>query len=298
MGVNRGWGPFFLRLFLNLVREVGDIISNGSTPPPPTILELYPYSLKWGPSFSPSFLSCQRGWWYTMGTPTLCLENWPKNVEVAKKKCRSHQLFSDLGDFRGWRRTDEKQLCVPPPPPPPHGLLRIDAHACKCVILPSSFSEYNEKHDMNKWRVCSQKPISPFLSIFKYGHHRIIQKIIFKMIPRSLHIKDYFWSYDQKYQKCSYYFLYISAASIANISIWQKWTYRFLRTNSSSRDWKQISMPTKITKYIFIYNNKSVVMTYNNNNIYIFYSALSVCVYFRTIIKYNIYINRCNMTIS
>ena len=24
----------------------------------------------------------------------------------------------------------------------------------------------------------------------KYGHHRIIQKIIFKMIPRSLHIKD------------------------------------------------------------------------------------------------------------
>ena len=29
------------------------------------------------------------------------------------------------------------------------------------------------------------------------------------MIPRSLHIKDYFWSYDQKYQKFSYYFLYI-----------------------------------------------------------------------------------------
>ena len=53
------------------------------------------------------------------------------------------------------------------------------------------------------------------------------------MIPRSLHIKDYFWSYDQKYQKFSYYFLYISAASIANISIWRKWTYRFLRTNSS-----------------------------------------------------------------
>ena len=83
------------------------------------------------------------------------------------------------------------------------------------------------------FEVCSQKPISPFLSIFKYGHHRIIQKIIFKMIPRSLHIKNNFWSYDQKYQKFSYYFLYISAASIANISIWQKWTYRFLRTNSS-----------------------------------------------------------------
>ena len=58
------------------------------------------------------------------------------------------------------------------------------------------------------WRVCPQKPISPFLQIFKYGHHRIIQKIIFKMIPRSLHIKNYFWSYDQKYQKFSYYFLY------------------------------------------------------------------------------------------
>ena len=71
------------------------------------------------------------------------------------------------------------------------------------------------------WRVCSQNPISPFLSILKYGHHRIIQKIIFKIIPRSLHIKDYFWSYDQKYQKFSYYFLYISAASIANISIWR-----------------------------------------------------------------------------
>ena len=83
------------------------------------------------------------------------------------------------------------------------------------------------------WRVCLQKPISPFLSIFKYGHHRIIQKKIFNMIPRSLHIKDYFWSYVQKYQKFSYYCLYISAASIANISIWQKLTYRFLRTNSS-----------------------------------------------------------------
>ena len=29
-------------------------------------------------------------------------------------------------------------------------------------------------------------------TVFKYGHHRIIQKIIFKMIPRSLHIKDSF----------------------------------------------------------------------------------------------------------
>ena len=53
------------------------------------------------------------------------------------------------------------------------------------------------------------------------------------MIPHSLHSKNYFWSYDQKYHKFSYYFLYISAASIANISIWQKLTYRFLRTNSS-----------------------------------------------------------------
>ena len=36
-------------------------------------------------------------------------------------------------------------------------------------------------------------------------------------VPSSLHIKVYIWSYDQKYHKFSYYFLYISAASIANI---------------------------------------------------------------------------------
>ena len=32
------------------------------------------------------------------------------------------------------------------------------------------------------------------------------------MIPFSLYKKEYFWSYDQKYYKFSYYFLYISAA--------------------------------------------------------------------------------------
>ena len=53
---------------------------------------------------------------------------------------------------------------------------------------------------------CSQKPISPLLSICKYGHHRIIQNIIFKMIPRSIHINDCFWSYVQKYQKLSIIF--------------------------------------------------------------------------------------------
>ena len=47
-------------------------------------------------------------------------------------------------------------------------------------------SSYN-----NIWRVCWQKPISQFLSILRYGHHRIIQKIIFKMIPRSLHIVSF-----------------------------------------------------------------------------------------------------------
>ena len=30
------------------------------------------------------------------------------------------------------------------------------------------------------WRVCSQKTISPFLIIFKYGHHRIIRKLSLK----------------------------------------------------------------------------------------------------------------------
>ena len=32
------------------------------------------------------------------------------------------------------------------------------------------------------------------------------------MIPFSLYIKEYSWSYDQKYYKFSYYFLYISAS--------------------------------------------------------------------------------------
>ena len=44
----------------------------GSTPPPLWIRKLF------------FFFACKRGWWCTMGTPTLCLENWPKNVEVEK----------------------------------------------------------------------------------------------------------------------------------------------------------------------------------------------------------------------
>ena len=39
------------------------------------------------------------------------------------------------------------------------------------------------------------------------------------MIPHSLHNKEYFWSYDEKYDIISYYFLCFSAALIANISI-------------------------------------------------------------------------------
>ena len=36
--------------------------------------------------FSSSFFAYQTGMWCTMGTPTLCLENWAKNVDVGKKK--------------------------------------------------------------------------------------------------------------------------------------------------------------------------------------------------------------------
>ena len=50
-----------------------------------------------------------------------------------------------------------------------------------------------------------------------------MQNKAFRMITKSLYIKVYFWSYDQKYIEISYYSLYFSAASIANISNSQNW---------------------------------------------------------------------------
>ena len=120
MGVNRGTTNFQGGTYYQMS-------------PPPTILGLYDH---WNEDpFLCELSACvdlpppppppyQRGWWCTMGTPTLCLENWPKNCEVGEKTCRSpppppppaHQLFSDLCNFRGWR--------VPPPPLP-----------CMCLVI-------------------------------------------------------------------------------------------------------------------------------------------------------------------
>ena len=102
--------------------------------PGPTILGLYDYSLKWGPFFSCELsgtvwtylLDCHRGWWCTRIPLPRVWKIDPKMLKKVKK-CRSppaHQLFQDLRDFRGWRRTNIKTMC--PPPPPPHGLVQID----------------------------------------------------------------------------------------------------------------------------------------------------------------------------
>ena len=55
----------------------------------------------------------------------------------------------------------------------------------------------------------------------RLGHHRIIQNNAFRIIPIAhliLIIMVYFLGYDQQYHIFCYYFLYISAALIANIS--------------------------------------------------------------------------------
>ena len=62
----------------------------------------------------------------------------------------------------------------------------------------------------------------------------VVQNSTFQMIYCSFHIKEYFWNYGQKWHNNSYYSLCFSWSLIANISIWPKWTYRFLRTNSSN----------------------------------------------------------------
>ena len=50
-----------------------------------------------------------------------------------------------------------------------------------------------------KWSVLSQNDLSAISEIFE-GHNRIIQNNTFLMIPFSIYIiKEYFWSYDQKY---------------------------------------------------------------------------------------------------
>ena len=62
---------------------------------------------------------------------------------------------------------------------------------------------------MNNWRVLSQNALSAIFEIFKV---RAPSYNTFLMIQCSLYRKEYFWSYDQKYYKFSYYFFYISAA--------------------------------------------------------------------------------------
>ena len=58
------------------------------------------------------FFACQKGLSCRMGTP----------YSVSKKF--THQLFWDLRDFRGWRQSGKKNVCVP------HNPLRIGAHDC------------------------------------------------------------------------------------------------------------------------------------------------------------------------
>ena len=75
-------------------------------PPPPPTHQLFLTCATFGGGglfFLFLFFACHRGLWCTIGTPTLCLENWAKNVESEKNKCRS----------------------PPPPPPPP-----IELHGC------------------------------------------------------------------------------------------------------------------------------------------------------------------------
>ena len=69
--------------------------------------------------------------------------------------------------------------------------------------------------DIIIWRVLSQNGLSAIFEIFKVmAPLYTIQNNTFLMIPFSLYmyIKEYFWSYDQKFYKFSYYCLYISAA--------------------------------------------------------------------------------------
>ena len=100
----------------------GDIISN--VPPPPTILGLYDYSLKWGPFFHVSSPPALCGLFFcvclserlvicTMGTPTLCLENWPQIFEVRAPPPPPLSAFFGLARLSrlaaGWKKN-----CVSP----------------------------------------------------------------------------------------------------------------------------------------------------------------------------------------
>ena len=61
-----------------------------------------------------------------------------------------------------------------------------------------------------------QKPIYADFKVFKAAS--IIKSSKVKWNPRSLHNKEYFWIYDEKYKIFSY-FLCFSAALFVNISI-------------------------------------------------------------------------------
>ena len=79
MGVNRGTGGD---------TPPSQIFKGGHNIkcPLPTVLRLYDYSLKLWTFFFFFFFLLVREVWCRMGTPTLCLENWPKNVEVGEEK--------------------------------------------------------------------------------------------------------------------------------------------------------------------------------------------------------------------
>ena len=71
------------------------------------------------------FFACQKGLWCTLGTPTLCLENWAKHVESEKKKCPSPiSFFGTCATLEAGGGPKKPSVS---PPPPPHDPLRICA---------------------------------------------------------------------------------------------------------------------------------------------------------------------------
>ena len=105
------------------------------SPPPPPPLFLGWMIINWNEDpfymfsdvvdfFFSFFFACQKGLWCTMGTPTLCLENWAKMLSRKKSVGVSPPpppppligFFWTCATFRGWRPF----LFFYSPPPPCH----------------------------------------------------------------------------------------------------------------------------------------------------------------------------------
>ena len=81
---------------------------------------------------------------------------------------------------------------------------------------------------MSIWRVLSQNALSAIFDIFKVRAPSYNTNNTFLMIHCSLYIKEYFWSYDQKYNKFSYYFsLYFSSLNLKYLKLTKMELSRF-----------------------------------------------------------------------